>query len=80
MPHDDAHGVARNHKQRIAPVFDQVCEGYDAAALRFFPFTAERMVARLGPRAGWRVLDAATCTARPSCAATMACGWTWRCV
>ena len=50
------------HKHRISSVFNTVSEDYDNAALRFFPFTAKRMVDYLQPRRGWKVLDVATGT------------------
>lgn len=49
-------------KQTVAAVFNRVCQDYDHPALRFFPFTADRMVAHLQPRRGWKVLDVATGT------------------
>jgi ubiquinone/menaquinone biosynthesis C-methylase UbiE len=51
-----------HHKQRVTAVFNEVSEDYDKAALRFFPFTADRMVEFLQPRRGWKVLDVATGT------------------
>lgn len=51
---------AAQHHQRIAQVFDQASGGYGSPAPRFFPFAADRVVARLAPRPGWTVLDAAS--------------------
>lgn len=45
-----------------AHVFDVVAEGYDREVLRFFPFSADRMIEILRPLSGWRVLDVATGT------------------
>lgn len=48
--------------QDIAELFDALADGYDRAALRFFPFTADRLAQRLAPRPGEKVLDVATGT------------------
>ena len=50
------------HKQRISTIFNTVSTDYDNAALRFFPFTADRMVEYLQPHRGWKILDVATGT------------------
>lgn len=47
---------------RVARLFDQVADGYDRAALRFFPFAADRLAQRLAPRPGEKILDVATGT------------------
>jgi len=62
------------HKQRIAAVFDKASAGYDSPALRFFPFAADRVVARLAPKPGWKVLDAATGTGHLAVALGQAVG------
>jgi ubiquinone/menaquinone biosynthesis C-methylase UbiE len=41
-------------------LFSAVASGYGRAALRFLPFAADRLVARLRPRAQEKVLDVAT--------------------
>ncbi len=46
----------------IAELFDQLADGYDRAALRFFPFAADRLAQRLAPRAGEKIIDVATGT------------------
>lgn len=46
----------------VAGLFDALADGYDRAALRFFPFTADRLAQRLAPRPGEKVLDVATGT------------------
>ena len=56
---DDA---AQQHKQRVVDVFDTIATGYDHAALRFFSFTADRVIKILNPRPGQKVLDIATGT------------------
>lgn len=43
-------------------LFDQLADGYDRAALRFFPFAADRLARRLAPRPGEKILDVATGT------------------
>ncbi len=43
-------------------LFDQLADGYDRAALRFFPFAADRLAQRLEPRPGEKILDVATGT------------------
>ena len=43
-------------------LFDRAAPGYGCAALRFLPFAADRLVYRLGPRPGEKVLDVATGT------------------
>ncbi len=50
------------HKQRVTGIFNTVASDYDNAALRFFPFAADRMVDYLQPHRGWKVLDVATGT------------------
>jgi ubiquinone/menaquinone biosynthesis C-methylase UbiE len=69
---------AQAHKQRIAQVFDQAAGGYDSPALRFFPFAADRLVARLAPHRGWKVLDVATGTGHLAVALAQAVGATGR--
>jgi ubiquinone/menaquinone biosynthesis C-methylase UbiE len=60
-PGKDQAEVAQ-HKQRVTRVFNIASADYDNTALRFFPFTADRMVDYLRPRRGWKVLDVATGT------------------
>ncbi len=47
----------REHVRRITAVFDQVAEGYDSPALRYFPFVADRLALKLRPAPGQKVLD-----------------------
>lgn len=61
-------------KQTVAAVFNRVCQDYDHPALRFFPLTADRMVAHLQPRPGWKVLDVATGTGALAVALAQAVG------
>lgn len=58
----------------MVSVFNLVSSGYDDAALRFFPFCADRLVARLGPAPGARLLDVATGTGVVALAAAQAVG------
>ena len=53
--------VDPSHAQ-VAQVFDLAAPGYDGPALRFFPFCADRLVARLNPAPGEKILDVATGT------------------
>lgn len=53
-PDDDSAATER--------LFDQLADGYDRAALRFFPFAADRLAERLAPRSGEKILDVATGT------------------
>jgi ubiquinone/menaquinone biosynthesis C-methylase UbiE len=65
---------ATTRKSAVSAVFDRVCQDYDHPALRFFPFTAERMVTQLQPRSGWKVLDVATGTGALAVALAQAVG------
>ncbi|HHH44836.1 MAG TPA: methyltransferase domain-containing protein [Gammaproteobacteria bacterium] len=53
---------AEMHKKEVRQVFDSLAPGYDCAATRFFPFTADRLLDFVRPRPGSRVLDVATGT------------------
>lgn len=64
----------REHKQRVTAVFNRVASGYDKEALRFFPFCADRLIARLQPARGAKVLDVATGTGAAAVAAAQAVG------
>lgn len=61
-------------KQQIISVFDEVAGGYDSPALRFFPFSADRVLSYLSPRPGSRVLDVATGTGALAVALAQAVG------
>ena len=50
-----------SHEQ-VAQVFNLAAGDYDSPALRFFPFCADRLVARLNPAPGEKILDVATGT------------------
>lgn len=56
-------------RQRIARVYGQVGGAQNRAALRFYPFTADRAVYRLRIRPGERVLDVGTGTGHAAIAA-----------
>lgn len=64
----------------IADVFNQVANGYDREALRFFPYTADRLIARLKPARGVKILDIATGTGVVALAAAQAVGTAGRVV
>ena len=49
-------------KEDLIGLFDALAEGYDRAALRFFPFAADRLAQRLAPQPGEKILDLATGT------------------
>lgn len=51
-------------------IFNTVAAGYDSPALRFFPFSADKLVNLLQPRHGDKLLDVATGTG----AVAVACG------
>ncbi|HEY5682550.1 MAG TPA: class I SAM-dependent methyltransferase [Sulfuricaulis sp.] len=59
---------------RVISVFNLVADGYDDAALRFFPFCADRLVGRLNPAPGSKFLDVATGTGVVALAAAQAVG------
>lgn len=54
--------IAEKHGKDPRRLFDELAEGYDRAALRFFPFTADRLAQRLAPQPGEKILDVATGT------------------
>jgi arsenite methyltransferase len=68
---DDAARDAE-YSRRIAAVFDVVAPGYDSPALRFFPFVADRLIARINPRRGEKILDVAAGTGAVALAAAQA--------
>lgn len=47
----------REHVRRVTAVFDQVADGYDSPALRYFPLAADRLALKLRPTPGQKVLD-----------------------
>jgi len=61
-------------RSRVISVFNLVAAGYDDPALRFFPFCADRLVGRINPAPGSRVLDVATGTGVVALAAAQAVG------
>jgi len=60
------------YSRRVAAIFDLVAPGYDSPALRFFPFVADRLIARINPRRGEKILDVATGTGAVALAAAQA--------
>jgi ubiquinone/menaquinone biosynthesis C-methylase UbiE len=64
--------AAPTPQQQVAAVFDRVADGYDREALRFFPFVADRLIARLRPAPGDKLLDVATGTGAVALAAAQA--------
>lgn len=69
-----ASATSTEHTQGIAAVFNRVAHGYDRPALRFFSYSADKMVARLKPRPGEKILDVATGTGAVALAAAQAVG------
>lgn len=59
---------------RVISVFNLVAAGYDDPALRFFPFCADRLVGRINPAPGSKLLDVATGTGVVALAAAQAVG------
>jgi len=55
-------------------VFNIVAAGYDNPASRFFPFCADRLVVRLNPAPGCKILDVATGTGAVAMSAVQAVG------
>jgi ubiquinone/menaquinone biosynthesis C-methylase UbiE len=58
----------------VAGVFDRAAADYDGPALRFFGFCADRLVARLNPAPGDKILDVAAGTGAVTLAAAQAVG------
>lgn len=61
-------------RAEVAAVFNRVAPGYDNPAMRFFPFCADRLIVRLNPARGAKILDVATGTGVVSLAAAQAVG------
>ena len=64
----------QNQRQQTTEIFNRVAVGYDDAALRFFPFAADRLIMRLNPAPGTKILDVATGTGVVALAAVQAVG------
>ncbi len=64
--------------REVVAAFDRCAEGYDRETLRCFPFVADRLIARLNPAPGSRLLDVATGTGAVALAAAQAVGPTGR--
>jgi ubiquinone/menaquinone biosynthesis C-methylase UbiE len=62
----------------VAAVFDRCAQGYDREALRVYPFVADRLIARLNPAPGSKLLDVATGTGAVALAAAQVVGPTGR--
>jgi len=61
-------------RAEVAAVFNRVAAGYDNPAMRFFPFCADRLIVRLNPARGAKILDVAAGTGVVSMAAMQAVG------
>jgi ubiquinone/menaquinone biosynthesis C-methylase UbiE len=65
---------AHDERQRVAALFNLVASGYDNAALRYFPFAADRLITQMQPAPGAKTLDVATGTGVVALAAAQAIG------
>ncbi len=65
---------SRAEHQRVVALFNLVASGYDNAALRYFPFAADRLIAKMHPARGAKILDVATGTGVVALAAAQAVG------
>jgi ubiquinone/menaquinone biosynthesis C-methylase UbiE len=61
-------------RAQVAAAFNRVAAGYDNPASRFFPFCADRLIVRLNPARGAKILDVATGTGVVAMAAMQAVG------
>ncbi len=61
-------------RAQVAAAFNRVAAGYDNPAMRFFPFCADRLIVRLNPARGAKILDVAAGTGVVSMAAAQAVG------
>jgi ubiquinone/menaquinone biosynthesis C-methylase UbiE len=71
---DQGVAAAQAQSRSVADVFNLIAAGYDREALRFFPYTADRLIARLKPARGIKILDIATGTGVVAVAAAQAVG------
>ena len=69
---------SKHSQENITALFNQIATGYDNEAMRFFPFCADQIVARLKPMPGEKILDIATGTGMVALAAAQAVGPTGR--
>ena len=67
-------GAVPVQSRSVADVFNLIAAGYDREALRFFPYAADRLIARLKPAHGIKILDIATGTGVVALAAAQAVG------
>ncbi len=58
----------REHVRRVTEVFDQVADGHDGPALRYFLLAADRLALKLWPAPGLKVLDVCAGTGTASLA------------
>jgi arsenite methyltransferase len=66
--------IMSDTRAQVAAVFNRVAAGYDNPASRFFPFCADRLIVRLNPARGSKILDVATGTGVVAMAAVQAVG------
>ena len=65
---------SEDYQAAIITLFDGLAAGYDAPALRFFPFCADRLVHYVRPAPGQKILDVATGTGAVAVAMAQAVG------
>jgi len=61
-------------QEKIISTFNCIAEGYDRSVMRFFPFSADKMMSLLKPLRGQKVLDVATGTGAVAVAAAQCVG------
>ena len=66
--------IVSDLRAQVATAFNRVASGYDDPVLRFFPFCADRLIVRLNPARGAKILDVATGTGVVAMAAVQAVG------
>jgi ubiquinone/menaquinone biosynthesis C-methylase UbiE len=66
--------IMPDSRAQVAAAFNRVAAGYDNPASRFFPFCADRLIVRLKPARGSKILDVATGTGVVAMAAIQAVG------
>ncbi|MEK7207536.1 MAG: class I SAM-dependent methyltransferase, partial [Pseudomonadota bacterium] len=65
---------SHDERQHVVTLFNLVASGYDNAALRYFPFAADRLITQMQPAPGTKILDVATGTGVVALAAAQAIG------
>ena len=68
----------RQQAEKVASLFDLVADGYDNPATRFFSFCADKLVDKIQPHMGHKLLDIATGTGAVAIPAAQAVGLSGR--